>query len=92
MELRGGSIPLFPLIKSDIMKVKIKQRLYCKGAWREEGDVLNVSTATAGAWIQTGKADELLSKKAVRAPKREQVNDTGGEPEPESKDGGAINA
>lgn len=61
------------------MKVKLNQSVYLKGEHHEEGETLEVSDRLGGAWIQTGKADEVFSKEAIFTPDREQADDSGRE-------------
>jgi hypothetical protein len=61
------------------MKVKFNEITYYKGKHYNEGDSINVDSRIGGAWIQTGKANEVSSKKTVRSSKRKQADSDGGE-------------
>lgn len=61
------------------MKVKLNQPVYLQGKHYDEGETLSVSDRLGGAWVQTGKANEISSKKSVRTSKRKQTDETGGE-------------
>lgn len=68
------------------MKVKLNQPAYLQGKHYKEGDTLTVSKLLGGAWVQTGKADEVFSKKSVRSSKRKQADGSGGESNVSRKD------
>lgn len=71
-----------------IMKVKLNKRAYYKGKHYNEGDTPTVNARVGGAWIQSGKANEILSKKTVRTSNGEQAGVAGGENTSVGKDSG----
>lgn len=65
------------------MKVKLNEPAYYKGAHYDEGDEPIVNARVGGAWIQTGKANEIqyLAKRPFAHPSENRLT-TVGEPIP----------